>query len=167
MNLTRRGALAALASFALAACATAPAAPDTVIYLVRHAEKEAGPDPSLTLTGRARAEILAQDLAGADLTAIWSTDYARTRETAAPAAHTAGLMVRIYDPGQPEAFAEQLKLTPGNILVVGHSNTTPALVEALGGDPGPPIDEATEYDRLYVVTVTGGRVTSELRRYGG
>lgn len=167
MRLTRRAAaLAALSLFALGACATEPATPETVIYLVRHAEKEAGPDPDLTLTGQARAEILAQELAGAGLTNVWSTDYKRTQQTAAPAAKAAGLTVRIYDPGQLDAFADQLKLTPGNILVVGHSNTTPDLVKTLGGDPGTPIDEATEYDRLYVVTVTKGRVTSELRRYG-
>ena len=55
----------------------------------------------------------------------------------------------------------------GSHLVVGHSNTVPELVALLGGDGGPPIDEAGEYDRLYVVTLTAnGRVRSELRRYG-
>jgi hypothetical protein len=55
----------------------------------------------------------------------------------------------------------------GGYLVVGHSNTTPELVEILGGKPGPPIDDANEYDRLYVVTITeDGAVTTEMRRYG-
>ena len=55
----------------------------------------------------------------------------------------------------------------GRHLVVGHSNTVPELVALLGGDGGPPIDEAGEYDRLYVVTLTAnGRVRSELRHYG-
>ena len=166
MSLTRRGAIAALSLLALGACASTPATPDTTIYLVRHAEKQAGDDPSLTVVGQARAEILAQELAGAGLTAIWSTDTKRTRETARPTARTTGLPVQIYDPSRPEAFAAQLKAAPGTVLVVGHSNTTPQLVEALGGDPGTPIDEATEYDRLYVVTVSRGRVKSELRRYG-
>lgn len=167
MSLTRRGALAALSLLALGACASTPTPPDTTIYLVRHAEKEAGPDPSLTIVGRARADILAQDLADAGLTAIWSTDTKRTRETAKPASNQTGLPIQIYDANRQNAFAAQLKAAPGNILIVGHSNTIPQLVDALGGKPGEPIVEASEYDRLYVVTVTRGRVKSELRRYGG
>ena len=167
MSLTRRGAaLAALSFLALGACASAPAVPDTTIYLVRHAEKEAGDDPSLTVVGRARAEILAQTLSDAGLTAIWSTDTKRTRETAKPASRMTGLPIQIYDAGRQQAFAAQLKSTPGTFLVVGHSNTVPDLVEDLGGKPGTPIVEATEYDRLYVVTVRNGRARSELRRYG-
>jgi hypothetical protein len=51
--------------------------------------------------------------------------------------------------------------------VVGHSDTTPELVGLLGGDPGAPIDEPTEYDRLYVVTLgPDGTVTTVLLRYG-
>ncbi|MEZ5998324.1 MAG: histidine phosphatase family protein [Hyphomonas sp.] len=168
MRLTRRIALAALGGLFLAACATPPDTPaDTTIYLVRHAEKEAGDDPSLTLIGRQRADILAQTLSGAGLTAIWSTDYARTKETAKPASNATGLPVQVYDPRDLPRFAATLKASPGVALVVGHSNTTPQLVELLGGDAGPPIDEASEYDRLYVVEIRGKRVTSELRRYGG
>ena len=167
MSLTRRSALGAALSFlALGACASSDAPPETTIYLVRHAEKEAGPDPSLTIVGRARAEILAQDLAGAGLTAIWSTDTNRTRETAKPTSNATHLPIQIYDANSQAAFAARLKATPGTFLVVGHSNTIPLFVEQLGGKPGDPIDEANEYDRLYVVTVTRGRVKSELRRYG-
>lgn len=166
MSLTRRGTLAALSFLALGACASTPAIPDTTIYLVRHAEKQAGPDPDLTVVGRARAEILSQELQDASLTGIWSTDTRRTVETAKPTSKRTGLPVQIYDAGQQAAFAGQLKATPGAMLVVGHSNTIPDLVGLLGGKPGAPIVEADEYDRLYVVTVTKGRVKSELRRYG-
>jgi len=66
-----------------------------------------------------------------------------------------------------DALAAELK-TPGRrSLVVGHSDTTSELVGLLGGEPGPPIDEPGEYDRLYVVRVgPEGSVTTELRRYG-
>ncbi len=166
MSLTRRGAVAALSFLALGACASAPAVPDTTIYLVRHAEKQAGDDPDLTVVGRARAEILSQELQDEGLTGIWSTDTKRTIATAKPTSNRTGLPIRIYDAGQQAAFASQLKATPGTVLVVGHSNTIPDLVSLLGGKPGAPIVEATEYDRLYVVTVTRGRARSELRRYG-
>ncbi len=158
MTLTRRGAIAALSFLALGACATSSAPPETTIYLVRHAEKLSGDNPDLTVVGRARADILANELAGAGLTEIWSTDTIRTIETAKPAANRTGLPVQIYDAGRQPAFAKR--------LVVGHSNTIPDLVGLLGGKPGAPIVEATEYDRLYVVTVTKGRAKSELRRFG-
>jgi len=163
---TRRVLLGALAASLLAACASSPAPDAQTIYLVRHAEKASGDDPQLTLVGRARAEILAAELADTDLAAIYSTNTRRTMETAAPTARATGLTVLPYDGNNLETFANMLRATPGNILVVGHSNTTPALVKALGGKPGTPIVEATEYDRLYVLTANGRRYRTELRRYG-
>ena len=148
---------------------TGNAAPrDTVIYLVRHAEKVPdGTDPVLSLAGRERARMLANLLEEAAIDAIHSTDFRRTRATAAPLALRLGLPVALYDPARPAALADAIRDAGGRHLVVGHSNTVPELVELLGGDGGPPIDEAGEYDRLYVVTRDGeGTVRTELRRYG-
>jgi phosphohistidine phosphatase SixA len=103
-----------------------------------------------------------------ELASILSTDYRRTRLTAAPVAEAHGLTVESYDPrGEGlEGLLERLHSTPGHHLVVGHSNTTPAVVEALGGDPVSPIDEG-EYDRLYIVVLDGGEaVSSTLIRFG-
>jgi 2,3-bisphosphoglycerate-dependent phosphoglycerate mutase len=166
MMLSRRLVLALLASATLAACASTSPPEPRKIYLVRHAEKAAGDNPSLTVVGRARAEILASELKNAGLTTIYSTDTRRTRETAAPIARATGLTVLPYDAGNLETFANMLRATPGNILVVGHSNTTPQLVKELGGKPGAPIVEATEYDRLYVLTANGRRFRTEIRRFG-
>lgn len=145
----------------------------TVVYLVRHAEKVEPPpaesprDPPLNDAGRERAAELARVLGNAGVTRILSTDYRRTRETAAALAEALGLQVEIYDAlGLPE-LADRLRSGPGRVVVVGHSNTTPLLVELLGGDPGPPIDEAMEYDRLYVMVFEQGRPPTTIRlRYG-
>ena len=140
----------------------------TEIYLVRHAEKEAaGPNPGLSAAGRQRAAELARLLRGVGIDAIYSTNVARTLETATPLAAQQGLKIRFYDWDDMEALAASLLRQGGRYLVVGHSDTTPELVGLLGGEPGTPIDEADEYDRLYVVTVdSDGKVTSELRRFG-
>ncbi len=139
------------------------------VYLVRHAEKAWGPNPPLSEAGRARAATLAEVMADKGLTHLHSTDYKRTRETAAPVAAQTGLPVLIYDATSLDAFAAELRATPGVHLVIGHSNTTPQLASALGGAPGAPINEKREYDRLYVVTLGAGgesAVESVIERFG-
>lgn len=166
--------MAGLAGFVLSACQAIPA-PDTgTAYLVRHAEKVTGDglmklddprDPPLTAEGTARAEALADRLMKAGITQIWSTDTTRTRDTAAPLSARLGLDVQLYDASDLTGFAAQLKADPGaTVLVVGHSNTTPQLAEALGAEPGAPIVEATEYDRLYVVDLSTS--DGEIERFG-
>lgn len=142
----------------------------SVVYLVRHAERAADhpSDPTLTPQGQERAAEIARLLADVPLSRIYSTDLRRTRLTADPVARAHGLEVESYDPGGDglRALARVLGATPGHHLVVGHSNTTPALVRALGGDPVSPIDEM-EYDRIYVVaTAPDGSVVSALLRFG-
>ena len=180
MTATRRTLLSALALAPLliaTGCAPSGDGQDgadavTTVYLVRHAEKTAknigdATDPALTPDGQARADALATRLAGAGLTHIHSSDTRRTRDTAAPIAAATGLTVGLYDPRDLPGMAETLRATPGTHLVVGHSNTTPQLVEALGGEPGAPIVEATEYDRLYTVRLMAdGTVDSMLDRFG-
>lgn len=127
---------------------------DSVIYLVRHAEKQSDGthDPSLTKAGHERADTTAKHLANANLKMIFSTDYKRTQETAAPTAKMTGLPVISYDPRALEAFATELKDTAKSSLVVGHSNTTPVLVNFLAGTNYPLLEDH-QYDHLYVVTL--------------
>lgn len=155
-------------------CASGAPAPDdhsdgepTIVYLVRHAEKASGQDPGLNQEGKRRARALARLLSDVQLDAIYSTDYRRTRETAKPVQDGRSLRVEYYDPTELREFADRLreKHRSGSVLVVGHSNTTPQLIEFLGGNAGGPIDEATEYDRLYLVVISGERVTTQLLRY--
>jgi phosphohistidine phosphatase SixA len=149
----------------------AEAADGVVVVLVRHAERadDDPRDPGLTAAGMARADALARMLADVGLTHVWSTDYRRTRSTAGPVASAAGLEVASYDPGSADAmqaFADRLRTVPGRHLVVGHSNTTPVLVQAFGGDAQGEIAE-DEYDRLYVLVLApDGTVTSTLLRFG-
>lgn len=173
MSFTRRSILGLGGALALAGCASTykPFMPSdevlTRIYLVRHAEKLGGPDPALTEAGTARANELASMLQSAALQHIHSTDYARTRDTATPIAAATGLGIEIYDPRDLEGLAAEILLATGTHLVVGHSNTTPQLVGILGGDGGSEINEASEYDRLYVVDIDRyGAVKSTLLRYG-
>lgn len=139
-----------------------------VVFLVRHAERaeDGTRNPPISAAGHARARAVAALLADAGITRVHSTDYLRTRQTSAPTLEATGLPLRIYDPSDLGGFADALSVEPGRHLVVGHSDTTPALVASLGGTPGPAI-EHMEYDRLYVVTLSpDGSVTTVLLRFG-
>lgn len=138
------------------------------VYLVRHAEKVLDvDDPSLTLAGFDRAEALADRLEAANVAHILSSDYRRTIQTAQPLADRLGLEVALYDPTKLDAVVMRVQRLDGNVLVVGHSNTTPPLAAQFGADPGEPIYEPTEYDRLYKLNWSAdGRLTSEILRYG-
>ncbi|ABI75782.1 phosphoglycerate mutase family protein [Hyphomonas neptunium ATCC 15444] len=171
-HLIRRSFVFFLAASVLAACST-PVAPVsgaedvTRIFLVRHAEKEKGPDPALSAAGVSRAQLLSERLGEEGVTEIWSTATRRTEETARPLAEALSLPVQIYDPAAMPAFAKTLTGSPGVKLVVGHSNTTDALAALIGADPGPPIDEAGEFDRLYVISLEDDlTIKSRIERYG-
>ncbi|WP_051881369.1 alpha/beta fold hydrolase [Parvularcula oceani] len=161
-SLRRCGALLSLPLLALAALPAQAQTPSALqdrahgesalqvqIFLLRHAEAGSGSaDPALTEEGRQRAEAIAEQLADVPFEAIYTTDYRRTRETAAPLAEVIGLEPRFYDPRDLRGFAATLAESGGPVLVVGHSNTTPALVALLGGAPGAPIAH-DDHDRLY------------------
>lgn len=127
----------------------------STFILVRHAEKQMGDKPALTDDGTARAERLAFMLERVDLNAVYSTRTKRTRGTARPTAISHKLNVRDYDPQQLQDFARDLKrLYRGKtVLVVGHSNTTPALANYLAGTDRFPRFNELDYTNYYVVTI--------------
>lgn len=121
-------------------------------YLLRHAEKaeDGSADPVLTSQGQQRAEQLASLLSAANIEKIYSTDYQRTQLTVAPLARHLGLTVTSYDPRQLDELAKTLQTEGVNALVVGHSNTTPMLLQLLSGQPAERLDEV-DFDNLYQV----------------
>ncbi|MBT8077714.1 MAG: histidine phosphatase family protein [Gammaproteobacteria bacterium] len=148
----------------------------TTIIFVRHAEKDlaqGSDDPGLSAAGKRRVAELTRQLVDADVVAgidaVYSTPFRRTQETAAPIAEALDLPVATYDPNDNEAVLETiLKNHKGKIiLVVGHSNTLPALIADLGASKKvPPIDE-DEYDNIYIVTIPWFGKTKTLRlRFG-
>jgi broad specificity phosphatase PhoE len=121
-------------------------------YFVRHFEKQLGDNPSLTVTGKARAEAFAAFFSDKPLNSVYSTDYNRTRETAAPVAALKSVDIQSYDPHNLAGFAIKLK-TQDHVLVVGHSNTTPELLGLMGG-ANITIEES-EYGLVYIVQTNG------------
>jgi len=120
------------------------------IYLMRHAEKSSGNDPELTEIGKQRAQQLATLLKKTNITHIFSTQYNRTIQTAQPLASLLNLEIEFYNPRELKKFAQKLKGMNGNILVIGHSNTTPELTQLLSKQQIKPLTEK-DYGDLYQV----------------
>jgi len=119
------------------------------VILVRHAEREpAGTDPSLSAAGRRRAKLLADMLADAGVAAIFTSEFTRTKETAAPIAQRLGIAPVQID-GDIAKAAQQVRSAGGRVLVVGHSDTVPALIAELGG-PHATIPD-TAFDRFFLL----------------
>jgi phosphohistidine phosphatase SixA len=134
--------LAALLLFALAACQTAPPAPrGPSFYVMRHLEKGEGEDPPLSEAGQARARKLIGLFAADPPRAIYVSTTRRAEETAAPLARKLRVKLRRYDPGDSNALIGRVLAERGPVLIVGHSNTVPEIVEKLGGDRPAPLAE--------------------------
>ncbi len=161
-------AVLVVVAVALTACA-ARAESQLTVFLVRHAEKEAtGSDPSLSPAGHQRAESLAAMLADTGITAIFSSEFKRTQETAAPLAKRLGLSVTVVPGKDIDALLSKVRaLAPdGRALIVGHSNTTPELARRLTGAKVADLTDA-DYDRLYVATIPeNGQGEIVVLRYG-
>ena len=163
-----------LLSVLVCANAVAVAAQQTTVILVRHAEKGDAPanDPGLTEAGAARARALMAIARDAGVTAVITTQFARTRETGRLAAEALGITPEVARAGGSAAQHAQdvARLVQahagGVVLVVGHSNTIPAIIAVLGAPQPPPICDS-EYDDLYVVTLAPNAAAHEIRaRYG-
>jgi TonB family protein len=131
----------------------------TTVILVRHAEKEQDPaitDPALTSAGSERARSLARILRNAGITTIYTTPYARTRNTAAPLAEALQVQPVEISTGPtyvPEIVRRVIQDHGGaTVLVVGHSNTTRDVLRGLGIANAPDIPDS-EYDNLFIVTL--------------
>jgi broad specificity phosphatase PhoE len=123
-----------------------------MVFLVRHAEKAASEgDPGLSEAGVKRAAALATTLGDAGITAIFSTEYNRTKDTAAPLARRLDVPVTIVPAKDMDGLVAKLRaLAPGTrALVVGHSNTVPAMAQKLTGVKVADLTDA-DYDRLFV-----------------
>jgi len=141
---------------ALFFAASATAQPP-VIFLVRHAERAAisghvPSDTGLSAAGRKRAEALARVLKDAQINAVYTTEFKRTRETAAPVAQSLGIQPEVIPGDDLRGLIAKLKASSGNVLVVGHSNTLPQIISALGVSSRVTVAES-DYDNLFLVVL--------------
>jgi len=138
----------------------------TTYYLIRHAEKDrtdkTNRDPHLNEAGKQRAEKWAKYFKDVEFDAVYSTNYNRTKETAAPTVKTKNIKIQYYDPTNLN-FEEFLTHTKGKtVLIVGHSNTTPMFTnKLLGSDKYDDMDD-DDNARLFKVTINKNKKSSKV-----
>jgi broad specificity phosphatase PhoE len=154
---------------------TATSAVAQTVYIVRHAEKvdaPGNPDPALSEAGETRAALLADALRDAHPVLVLTSPLQRTVRTAAPTAdyHSAPSEAVSLEGGgaaHVAATVARIRALPADatVLVVGHSNTVPAIARALGYAEAADMPEC-EYDRMTVLHLMDGHAHGEVRRYG-
>jgi broad specificity phosphatase PhoE len=159
----RRFVFATLLSCGLAS--VFPAHAQEVIYLIRHAEKEAsGTDPRLTPAGRERAVAWAEMFRHSEIDVILTTDAQRTRETG-------GIISRSLGAPREELPREdiarlidllQFDHADDTVLIVGHAETIPSVLSNLGVFDTIEISQ-TDYANLFVLTTGSGDEPSLVR----
>jgi len=161
--MTMRRLLSLFLIFAASILPAAAADHPQIVVLVRHAEKSDAPagDVTLSESGRARAEELAIALAEMKLDTIITTQYRRTRDTAAALSRPLKLTPVIVQAGPDtashvKAVAAAIRAGGSSVLVVGHSNTVPAIITALGGPAMQELCE-TEYSNLFTLALMPGQ----------
>ncbi len=140
------------------------------IILVRHAERVGGmaPDALLSPAGEERARQLGEVLKDAGIQRIFVTDVRRTQQTAEPIAARLHLKPTVIAKADLDALVSQLRKLDRNetVLVVGHADTVPLMVERLGGGATPAFRE-NEYDRMTVLFLgADGNAQVVTLRYG-
>lgn len=139
--------VALIATLIATGCQPCPCdVPMTTVLLMRHAEYEE--DAALK-----RADILANVAENAGIKAIYTKDIERFQRTVRPLAQRLDLTPSTYQDIKEVVTAVQEDHYGEAVLIVGHSDTVPEIIDALGGDGTSCSIGSEEYDNLYIVTI--------------
>jgi len=137
----------------------------SVYYFIRHAEKDrsdsTNKNPSLTIQGLERANKWALFFKDKNIAAVYSTNYIRTQQTALPIAKEQNIEIISYTAKEliSEKFIANNK--GKNIVIVGHSNTTPELVNSLLGERKYKDIADRENNNVFIVTLNKNKTTAK------
>jgi broad specificity phosphatase PhoE len=141
-----------------------------MVILVRHAELVGEPmsepkDVPLSRAGQARAQRLADMFRNTGIAAIYVTDYLRTSQTAEPLARRMGRHPIVLPKGDPQALARRLRTQHAGqrVMVIGHNDTLPGLLSALG-HPKEIRIQPYDYGNVFIVVPKGDGVAPAVLR---
>ena len=148
--------------------------PPTVVFVIRHAERNdsASCEPALLYNrqnrpllvnpqGQSSRALSLAHVGGEDsISAIYASEFCRTQQTVQPLATQLGLAVTVVnqfaadgsldvDPLIDHVWANNRGRV---VLIAGHTDSVPVIIEELGGGTIAPITE-NEFDNLFVVII--------------
>ncbi len=136
----------------------------STFYLIRHAEKDrvdsTNLDPELSQKGLDRAIRWAEVFDKVKLDAIYSTNYERTTMTAAPTSVKKDIDIQFYDPETLDIEGFKIRNEGMDVLIVGHSNTTPVFANQLLGEEEYEQMDDEDNSSLFIVRIIDNRPTA-------
>lgn len=169
------------ASFALQAVEQV-SCQDYDVYVMRHLPKAVSEnkDPDLSEEGHRMAVALSEQDFMALVDVGYTTDYKRTRQTLTPSAKQHQFEVRTYDPRDNQALVDEInkQYCGKTVMIVGHSNTVPSIVQAFDGQfevsfAGQALPQSTQihldeadYGAIFHVKKEQGKVKQRMFRLG-
>lgn len=141
--------------------------PVTSVILVPHAERLNSTDTtSLSAEGFARAATLSRVVGSARIEKIFVSEKKRTQQTAQHLSAAIGVTPEEVPGNEIARIVDSVSANAGKtILIVGHSDTVPQIIEALGYSPAPVITPS-EFDNMFVVTIRRWNVRLLHLKYG-
>lgn len=141
----------------------------TIVYLVRHAEKnltDTTDNPPLTTDGEKRAQQLVEEMKGIELAAIFSTEYDRNLNTVKPLAISRNIEIRTYSWHDWQPILDEIKKKSGeNFLICGHGDNLLPMIEYLGGEKPLASLGKHEYDNIFKITLSDKKTEVEVIKY--
>ena len=135
----------------------------TQYYFIRHAEKaDSSKNPDLSEKGLERAQEWRALFSEIKFDAVYSTDFNRTLQTIQPIIADNNQLLKIYNPKMIDIEAFKKETHGKTILIVGHSNTIPNMVNQIIKENKYTNIEENQFGNLYIVTLFENQIVSQL-----
>lgn len=142
---------------------------DTIVYIVRHAEKDlvdTTDNPPLIQAGIDRSKALVKEMNAIEIDGVFSTYYDRNLNTVSPLAKERGLFITNYEWYGYQSMLDDIKNNSGKVyLICGHGDNILPMIEYLGGERPMEFLEKQEYDKLFKVIISEKEVKVEVNTY--
>ena len=135
-----------------------------IVFALRHADRTEGDD--LSPDGVTRAKLLAQLLGGSGVSTAFVSTANRAKKTLQPLKDALRDRLTIKSATEVQEIVDGVKALPDDAVavIVGHSNTVPESIKALTGKVVK--IEDNEFDKLFVLLMSGDASVVSLGRYG-
>ncbi|HEX2522324.1 MAG TPA: phosphoglycerate mutase family protein [Terriglobia bacterium] len=132
-----------------------PCLAQRTIVVVRHADKiDDSDDAVLSPTGETQAKRLGHVLKDVGITAIYTSQFKRTIQTATPLAHLLKIKPFTYEQTDIDGVVKEIRRKHAKeiVMVVGHRSTVPRILKQFGALE-PVALGSSEYDSLFILTL--------------